>query len=291
MATYKKQYSMTDMEESYRLSGNLIRDTLPQNDYDALNRIGESNIVVIPGTYDSVQDVLKRADVPCLIGHSNTLDTEQIVLVNCPGRGISVRFGRRNGLSALVAFVEAGGYLMTTDWALQEVISRGFPGAATRGHPDTRGNDHVEIDFIKESRYTRGLGTSGTLRPMWWLEPSSYPINLGSRHGVEVLLDSTEMGRKYGGYSPIAIKFNYGAGKVVHVTSHFKLQQSVSKYEEQAKLTGIDFATTFMGISKQAARNMPGLEEMGYGAMESAYFSLRFLLNIILEKVCCKVKI
>ena len=125
---------------------------------------------------------------------------------------------------------------------------------------------------------------NGSLKPIWWLESSSYPIKPLRCNDLEVLLASTEMGQKYD-ENLIAVKFPFGQGRIVHVTSHFYLQTAKSKYDAQAKKTGLDFATKFLGMAQDDASQIAGLNSIAFGALESAYTSMRFLYNIFLQKI------
>ena len=55
-----------------------------------------------------------------------------MVFINCPGK-----LGRK-GVAHIHQFVEAGGFLVTTDWALQYVIEPAFPGLMRYNDKPTR---------------------------------------------------------------------------------------------------------------------------------------------------------
>ncbi|MFA6461899.1 MAG: hypothetical protein WCV90_06550 [Candidatus Woesearchaeota archaeon] len=273
-----------DMKSAYMMSARVVDAAMPGDEKSLLKELDNDRIVVIPGQYDSVEKVLSPAGIPYKIANGYTnLDPKQILLVNCPGRTLDYRYRGKSGTEALQAFVNAGGYLVTTDWALESVIMNAFPGHVERGKHNTS-DDLVEVDLIASgSPYTKGLG-NGALKPIWWLESSSYPIRPLRKEGLEILLGSAEMGNKYG-ESPIAVKFPVGEGRVIHVTSHFYLQTVKSKYDAQANKSGLDFATKFLGIAADDAKSITGIGDMSFGAIESAYTSLRFLSNIFLQKV------
>src|SRR5690606_12301605 len=58
----------------------------------------------------------------------------QIVFINCPGSDITP-----TGLRRLGAFVEGGGTLVTTDWALKYVLEPAFPGILAHNGQHTCG--------------------------------------------------------------------------------------------------------------------------------------------------------
>jgi hypothetical protein len=273
-----------DMPSAYMMSARVVNAAMPLDERLLLKELESDQILVVPGQYDSVEKVLGPAKIPYRMASGSVdLDPKQILLINCPGRDMNYRYRGKSGTNALREFVNAGGYLVTTDWALQSVIMKAFPGYVERGSHDT-GNDLVEVDLIASgSPYTKGLG-NGALKPIWWLEGSSYPIRPLRKEGLEILLGSEEMKNKYG-EMPVAVKFPVGEGRVIHVTSHFYLQTTKSKYEAQANKSGLDFATKFLGIAADEAKDIKGIEGMSFGAIESAYTSLRFLSNIFLQKV------
>ncbi len=282
----KSQDSMKsmDMKSAYMMSARVVDAAMPSEEKNLLKELDKDRIIIVPGQYDSVEKVLGPAGIPYSMttGYTN-LDQKQILLVNCPGRELNYHYRSKSGTEALREFVNAGGYIVTTDWALESVIMKAFPGHVERGRQNTS-DDLVEVDLVASgSPYTKGLG-NGALKPIWWLENSSYPIKPLRKEGLEILLGSAEMGNKYG-ESPIAVKFPVGEGRVIHVTSHFYLQTVKSKYEAQANKSGLDFATKFLGIAADDAKGITGIGDMSFGAIESAYTSLRFLSNIFLQKI------
>ena len=273
-----------NMGNAYTVSSRIIDKMMTKEDMDLLKMLKKTDILVVPGSYDHVENVLDAIKIPHTESYQSAiLDPKQVLLVNCPGDNIdSLVYKEWRGTDAISKFVKKGGFAVTTDWALERVIMKSFPGFAVHDGTDTD-DDVVEVDLIaSKSPYTRGLG-EGSLKPIWWLEGSSYPIRIKDDQ-VDILLGSKEMKDRYG-YNPIAIKFPYGQGRVVHVTSHFYLQTTKSKYDAQANKTGLDFATGFLGMDKKTASRIQGIDNVSFGAVESAYTSIKFLQNIFVEKV------
>lgn len=121
-------------------------------------------------------------------------------------------------------FVNAGGYLYTTDWALLEVVQKAFPGYV-EFNGQTTGNDVVAVQVKQSDNNLLKHLTLSKEDPKWWLEGSSYPIRILNKDKVDVLITSREMKTKYGD-APIAIHFRYGDGQVLHIASHFYLRTS-----------------------------------------------------------------
>ena len=72
--------------------------------------------------------------------------------------------------------------------------------------------------------------------PVWWLEGSSYPIEILDKKKVKVLVRSEELKRRYK-HDPVIISFEYGKGVVYHMISHFYLQRSETRTKKQGMLT------------------------------------------------------
>lgn len=289
-ASYASSRTYEDTEEkmgkAYKLSSIVLDMAMSASDKKLIEQLGKEGVVITPGSYDSVEKVLGAAKTPYKLLHSGyELSPSQVLLVNCPGdsAGELIRYKQAKGTDAIRKFVSDGGFLVTTDWALERILEEAFPGFVKRAGKDT-GDDVVEVDLVANgSPYTRGLG-NGSLKPLWWLEGSSYPIGIEDRNKVDVLLGSKEMKKKYG-ESPVAVKFPYENGRVIHATSHFFLQSVKAKYEAQAKKPASEFVRTFVGLPKKSIATLPGIDSVSFGAIESAYTSLRFLHNIFIEKM------
>ncbi len=274
-----------DMGDAYKVSSKVMNMAMSKSDKNLLNKLAPDDIVVVRGSYDSVEKVLDAAGTSYKMAKEGTrLDPRQVLLVNCEGSNVSMlRYKKSKGTDAVRKFVKDGGFVVSTDWALEQLVETAFDGFVSHAGRDTD-DDVVEVDLVAEgSPYTKGLG-NGALKPVWWLEGASYPIGINKSNSVDILLGSREMEQKYG-ENPIAIKFPFGEGRVLHVTSHFYLQTMKAKYEAQYEKTGEDFVKSFVGLPKKSVKNLGKLDSLTFGAMESAYTSLRFLHNVFLEKM------
>lgn len=266
------------MKQAYEAGAAGFREKLRREapaDEALLRQMRESDTIVVRGCYDFAEDVLAAMQIPYVLVEGNqlaqtTLRPEQAVLVNCPGaleRGV---------IEQLRGFVEAGGYLVTTDWALKNVLEIAFPGLVQyNGRPSADDVVRVEIvdrgaEMLKDLLDTRD-------DPQWWLEGSSYPIRILDASKVEVLIRSKEMEQKYG-EAPIAIRFAYGKGEVFHIVSHYYLQRTETRTQRQkGKAEGYLAAKGIVDAQQVAA----GLEA---GEVESAYTSTGFLGKILVRR-------
>lgn len=239
-----------------------------------MQEISQADVIVVRGQYDRVQDVLGAMDIPFTLVSAAQLDRinlspSQVIFINCPGK-LS-----RKGIGQIHQFVEAGGFLVTTDWALRHVIEPAFPGLMRYNDKPTR-DDVVRIE-IREggNRFLEGLVSPGE-DPQWWLEGSSYPIEILDQKNVEVLITSKEMAERYG-EAPIAVTFNFGLGSVFHLVSHYYLQRSELRTARHEMLSTTYFAEK--GLPLDGA-----MEDLPLGYAESAYNSASFIARVITSK-------
>lgn len=85
------------------------------------------------------------------------------------------------------------------------------------------------------SHYTGFMDQEKDASPVWWLECSSYPIEIINKGKVKVLVRSNELKRKYQ-HDPVIIMFEWGKGVVYHMISHFYLQRSETRTQKQGEL-------------------------------------------------------
>lgn len=252
----KRKRFKDSMTSAYEASSKKVRASFEskktRGDYSG----GE--ILVTLGCYDKVQQVLDYLELPyqtmpCKIVKQLSYRADQVLIVNCPGEFDA------EGIAALRNFVKVGGTLITTDWALKEVIEKAFPGVMKFNGVSTT-DDVVTVSWIDPgSVYTRGVAVADH-EIKWWLEGGSYPIEILDER-VQVLMKSVGMGKKYKDDVLVA-KFAYGEGTVFHLTSHYYLQRSQGDKSQKSK-----------------GGNGPGA-----GELAAAYSSLRLLGNILFER-------
>ena len=218
-------------DRAYKAAAAITREQLRRDAPErarTLDDVRASDVVVVAGCYDHVESVLGALEVPHVLvqpGQVDGLDLrpEQLLVVNCPGQVSAAAIVR------IRRFVEAGGSLFTTDWALKHVIEPAFPGVlafSKRPTPD----DVVRIEVNdRDNIYLQGV-LDGQDDPQWWLEGSSYPITVVDQERVRVLITSRELKEKYG-EAPVAVWFRWGEGDVFHMISHYYLQRTELRTE------------------------------------------------------------
>jgi len=241
---------------------------------------GRAEVIVVQGSYDRVQDVLRALKIkhvvvpPHLVAKLPLMST-QTLMINCPG-SIS-----GPGVAKVRRFVKTGGYLVTTDWALT-LLARAFPGYVTRGGRNT-GNDVVKVHVHEHDDPWLKQIKAMKDKPRWWLESSSYPIRILNTQKVKVLISSREMRKKYG-HSPIAVSFPFDDGKVLHMTSHFYLQQGKARTARE-KAKGTVFAKS-AGLNDKQLKELraKGLDNVRAGDLNSAYSMQQLTTNVLVNR-------
>lgn len=266
------------MKRAYNYSSKAFREKLrKESELDAsiLEQIESTDVIVVTGQYDRAELVLQALGIEFTIiepYHVNHIDLKpkQTLLINCPGNL------DRTGIVKIRHFVESGGLLVTTDWALKNVLELAFPGIVRYNEKPT-GDDVVRILFHDESHSFLDGCIEKTNDPLWWLEGSSYPIEILDKEKVTVLISSIEMGEKYG-ETPIAIKFSYGMGEVFHIVSHYYLQRSefrTARDKSSAKM----YFDSIDCLCEDVVD-----EDLCLADVESAFTSTSFLSRVLIEK-------
>jgi len=273
------------MFKAYQIAQEMIKDRLDDVDKDAakeLDSVGENEVIVARGQYDFIERVFSKMGMPHKVVSPSAFEAfgpspDQIVFLNCPGNI------DREGVRNLVDFVEKGGFLFTTDWALKHVIEPGFPGTL-RYNGNSTGDEVVRVEIdSKEDPFLKSLiGEEDD--PQWWIEGSSYPIEVLEKDRVEVLVRSKEVKERYG-ESPIFTSFDHGEGKVYHMISHFYLQRTETRTERHRR-SGTDYMSEKLRMSpaRVAKYAKMGMDQSSLGEVESAYSSSALMGKVFYEK-------
>ena len=273
------------MSTAYRVAQEMIKDKLKDVDEDMaaeFEELGQSEVIVSIGVHDNIEQVfngigLKHNLINPQQFEKIDLDPDQIIFINCPGNVTS------KGLRNLVTFVEKGGFLFTTDWALRHVIEPGFPGYIKYNNRPTN-DEVVRVDILaEEDPFLQSLiGPNDD--PQWWLEGSSYPIEILNHKEVDILIKSKEIEKKYG-ESAVFVTFDYGKGKIYHMISHFYLQRAETRTARHAK-SGAEYANEKLNMDqyrKEKYMNM-GIDDANLSDVEAAYSSSSIMNKILWDK-------
>ena len=200
----------------------------------------KNQLLVVDGQYDHMENVLTalrvpftRADPISLIQPGRMdLSRFKVIFWNCGDmlpEGMMRRFRPR-----LREWIDDGGYLFTTDWAIAQVISPMFQTqVATSG-----GAKALDAELVLHIEPTRkhanhpllkGVFLRGA-RGQWWLERASFDIIVRDRRAVDVLIHAPQLERSHRRDPAVAVTFKHGRGRVLHVLGHY--------YQEAGNLAG-----------------------------------------------------
>ena len=276
-----------EMNIAYNAANFIVRDrimTENPEDIAVLDSMNKSDIIVVRGTYDHIHLVLEAVGIPFMTAKpadlmKMELRPEQTIYVNCPSTFPP------NSAKKLEKFVKAGGQLITTDWALKNVIEVAFPNTIKFNGRST-GDEVVSIEIVaKDDEVLRGfIDQEKDAAPVWWLESSSYPIKILDKKKVKVLVRSDDLKRKYGD-DPVIVSFEHGEGIVYHMLSHFYLQRSETRTQKHSM--GSEAYVEAQQISapsrSKVAEVMKGAN-INYGAVQSASTSCEFVSRGVLKQ-------
>jgi hypothetical protein len=269
------------MQEAYKAAATLSRRLIERDKPQDAQHLLKTQVVIVRGCYDHGEAIFDLCEIqrtliePAQVAQHD-FDPDQILYVNCPGE-MDPR-----ALEKVRSFVERGGMLVTTDWALKHVIEKGFPGLiAYNGHATA--DDVVRVVFEKvEDGFLDGLLDSND-DPVWWLEGSSYPIKVLDPSRVKTLVSSQEMGAKYG-ERPIVVAFEVGLGKIYHMTSHFYLQRAETRTARH-RTSGAAYAQEKGVALGELSPEIQGcLSRTPLTQVQSAYTSARSVANMAIEQ-------
>jgi len=210
----------------FAVAAAILASSLPQlahasHELPFLERLRQAEVVVVSGSADHMEQVLRRAQVKFVVVSPADLPQlplhgQQVLMVNCTGEmSDSARERVRR-------FVTAGGFLYTTDHAVHNLVERTFPGFI-RYNQKTTQEEIFPMQVVGERGLLRHIGgTSG--HPRWQLAGGGYLFDVVDKQHVDVLMRSAEVAARYGGSGAVGVRFHVGDGQVIHVSGHFFTQ-------------------------------------------------------------------
>lgn len=272
------------MRRAYEVSGQALLEDLKArrpDDARVLEDVRPAEVVAIRGSYDHCEQVLEATRVPFVAvepAQAARIDWErlEVLLVSCPGHL------PQSALDRIGPWVRGGGYLLTTDWALKHVVEPLFPNTIRHnGQQTTDCVVRVESGGAADDPLLAGF-LEAERDPLWWLEGSSYPIDVLDPARVRVLVRSKEVGRGWGA-DPVVVTFEEGQGTVVHLLSHLYLQRSDVRGARDARPAAEYFAGTPLSAGT-AACLADRAGDLRACELSSAGSSSRLLTNAILAQ-------
>lgn len=174
-------------------------------------------VIEIKGQWDKADHTLKNLGIPHMtIGSGQLknigLERTKVLVVNCAGKL------DRNALQGIRDFVMRGGYLLTTDWALDNMLRQTFPGFVEWNKGKSKGNVVDAHVVLPEREFFQGTVSNAS----WKLDEESQTVRVLRPDVVKVLAvsrDLTPLDPDRQGI--LAVAFAFGKGKVLHMVGHF----------------------------------------------------------------------
>lgn len=180
-------------------------------------RLGRDEIVVVKGMWDNSAKTLQKLGITHRrIGEGDLADFDlrntRLVIVDCAGEI------DRRACQKLRDFVARGGYLLSTDWALDNFLSTTF-------------NEYVAWNKAVNSRAVYDATVSdadpvlmsyAVSHAPWKLDRESHLIRVVNCDAVRVLVRSFDLAAEDPDrLGALAVTFPFGRGYVLHMLGHF----------------------------------------------------------------------
>jgi len=176
-------------------------------------------IIEVKGQWDDSGHALRTFGMTCTKVAPDRLNKfdlskTKILIVDCAGNIPP------DALESIRKFVAEGGYLLTTDWALEGCVQKAIPGFI-EWNGDNTSESRVVDAYIKTDDPSLTQGTVS--RAHWKLDKKCqimriikpYPI-------VEVIAASVQLKTEDNSQQgALAASFHYGKGRVLHMVGHF----------------------------------------------------------------------
>ncbi|HEY9714930.1 MAG TPA: hypothetical protein V6C72_15790, partial [Chroococcales cyanobacterium] len=218
-AAYGQQ--MPPMPSTTTVSPKVFRGWLTRN-YADLNTAAKGQIIEVKGQWDDSGHILHSFGLLADKVNPNkvaqmSLDGVAVLVVDCAGEIPN------QGLPAIEAFVRKGGYLLTTDWALDGCLARAIPG-----YVDWNGGySRAELVDATVVSPNPDLVRGAVPRAYWKLDSKCQTVKVNRPQSVEVLVTSQTLAREDpNGLGALAVTFKHGRGRVLHLVGHFDTNSS-----------------------------------------------------------------
>ena len=186
-------------------------------------------------------------------------------------------------ISAIGKRVEEGAWLVTSDWALRSTVQHLYP-EKVRWNGRTTGDEVVAVEAFGESLWS-DLVVPGA-DPQWWLEASSFPIEILDTEQVHIEAASHEMLVRYNA-PVVAFRFAAGRGQVFHVISHFWLKRSRVPAERYAGPCA-DFLKAGMRLSDEGIAETLRVAQVAPDQVTFAAFQSAATATELVAQLCVR---
>ena len=187
-----------------------------------------NRLVVVSDKYDQAERTLDSLGMRYRIMSKKELDSydlsnAQVLIIDCGPRNLSWSAGLK-----IREFVIKGGYLFTTDWMLDRLDQKIFPGLISWSGAMNKQRMYDAAIVGKHPELFRHAVTNSS----WKMDVHCHLIRVLNKEKVQVLAVSKDLASEDpDGQGILAVVFPYGRGYVMHMTAHFDRSQSVKGYD------------------------------------------------------------
>ena len=274
---------MASMARAYDMAAIALRQRIAEQHpdrLDVLDGLAKQDIAVYKGQYDSVEEVLRRLSVPFNFDPTaRNLRKARVAFANCTGSAHRVL------TSDSEPFAREGGWLVSTDWSLQSVIQPCFPNTIRRKSGRNSGDEVVAVEPNTDSLWSEVMVPGAD--PQWWLEASSYPIDVLDTERVRIEAASHELLVKYDA-PVVSARFDWHDGHVYHVISHMWLKRSRVPQKDRYRAPCTEFLRDGMrlseeGIEKVLAKSRVSADSIDFATIQSAATTTELVAQLCIE--------
>jgi len=175
-------------------------------------------IIEVKGKWDDSGHALRTFGMGCTKVPPNRLSKfdlskSKILIVDCAGEV------PHDALETINKFVRDGGYLLTTDWALEGCLQKAIPGYIEWNGDNTRETRVVDAYLRTEDP---GLTIGTVSRAHWKLDKKCQLMRVIRPELVEILAASVQLKTDDStGHGYLAASFRHKKGRVLHLVGHF----------------------------------------------------------------------
>lgn len=220
IANFLELPAVTGKSQSARVEPQVFRAWLAKAHPDYVLKgeaVSENDVVEVGGQWDKADKTLTKFQIP--FRHIKARDIEpqilascKILIVNCAGEI------KRDKLQYIRDFVSHGGYLLTTDWALDNMLVQTFPGYVSWN----KGVNHKDIYDAEYIAPDAVLAVNTVRSAFWKLDQAAHLVRVDKPDAVKILVHSRQLAGEDPDHAGVlAAMFPFGRGYVMHMVGHF----------------------------------------------------------------------
>ncbi|CAN5510615.1 hypothetical protein BH11CYA1_BH11CYA1_14560 [soil metagenome] len=223
-AEFLQQAPYLDQARVATVQPGLFKAWLERSHPGQSSQFTKTTVIEVKGKWDDCGHILRNFGLPFTkITQDKLVQTDlsasKILVINC-GCELSAA-----SIECVRQFVAKGGYLLSTDWALDSCLQKAFPGYVEWNSCYTR--DSVVDAVVVDQDPILLAGVPKVAH--WKLEDKSQIVKVIRGKSVQVLARSRDLIRDDADQLGIlALSFPFGEGRVLHLVGHFDNNANLS---------------------------------------------------------------